>query len=321
MQELHVRLDDIIGDTSHLQCTEKSFEIRGLTVQCWTYSNPAVETRTPVIGLHGGPSFCHNYILGLKLLANHGYPVIFYDQAGCGKSTNVKDAAETAPWLLTLKYYVEELTAVIAQHGLQDYYLFGSSWGTMLAQEFAVLKPRGLKGLILEGVLSDAQVYISTQWRDRLSTLPIHTQKLFRQLVADKDFASPIYKAIEGILSKHFTCRQVPPPDCFLESCALANEGIYKQMQGDCEFLIGGVLEQWSIVDRLHLITVPTVVLVGEYDSMTIECSQLTVDNIDTCWPLIEIPRAGHCKLCDEPLECIRHIVKFLNVVEAASST
>jgi L-proline amide hydrolase len=318
---LQVKLDDIIGDTTHLECVEKKFEIRGLFVQCWTYYNPKIyPTKTPVIGLHGGPSFCHNYILGLKLLADYGHPVIFYDQCGCGKSSVVPDPVNNAPWLLTLDYYVEELHEVIKQHGLSEYYLFGSSWGTMLAQEFAVLKPQGLRGLILEGVLSDAQIYIQTQWRDRLSTPPTHTQALFRRLVAERDFSNPIYKAIEGMLSKHFTCRQVPVPDCFNDSCAGANETIYKMMQGDCEFLVGGVLEHWSIVDRLHNITVPTLVLVGEYDSMTVECSQLTVDYIATSWPLVEIPRAAHCKFCDEPLECIKHIAKFLVAVESASS-
>jgi hypothetical protein len=40
------------------------------------------------------------------------------------------------------------------------------------------------------------------------------------------------------------------------------------------------------------------------------------VDNISTAWPLVCIPRAGHCKTIDEPHECIREITRFLNTVE-----
>ena len=49
---------------------------------------------------------------------------------------------------------------------------------------------------------------------------------------------------------------------------------------------------------------------------MTEECSQVIVDNISTAWPLVCIPRAGHCKAIDEPHECVREITRFLNTVE-----
>lgn len=54
----------------------------------------------------------------------------------------------------------------------------------------------------------------------------------------------------------------------------------------------------------------------GEYDTMTEECSQAIVDAITSAWPLVFIPRAGHCKTIDEPHECIREITRFLNTVE-----
>ena len=64
-------------------------------------------------GLHGGPSFTHNYILPLKLLAASGYPIILYDQAGCGLSTNgVTDVTKTAPHLLTIEYVYNTLRRV-----------------------------------------------------------------------------------------------------------------------------------------------------------------------------------------------------------------
>ncbi len=54
----------------------------------------------------------------------------------------------------------------------------------------------------------------------------------------------------------------------------------------------------------------------GEFDTMTEECSQIIVDNIPSAFPLVCIPRAGHCKTIDEPHEVVREIVKFLNTVE-----
>ena len=64
--------------------------------------------------------------------------------AGCGGSEWVEDPATDAPWLLTIPYYVEELHAIIQALGLSEsgYYVYGSSWGSCLAQEWGVLRPK-----------------------------------------------------------------------------------------------------------------------------------------------------------------------------------
>jgi len=318
-----VPLDDVIGDTSHLQTEERTLLIRGLelwSVRYW-HADFVGKEKGVVIGLHGGPAFCHNYILPLKLLANFGYTVILYDQIGCGKSTFVKDPEKAAPWLLTLDYYViEELPAVIDAWGLGEYYLYGSSWGTIMAQEYAVRVDdeggivRGkLLGMILDGALADDKLYIETQWRDRISTLPTFTQQLLRKLTDEKRFDDPLYEFLDDQLSYHFTCRLLPPADAYLDSIELHNPVIYAKMQGESEFTVGGVLLGWSSVSRLHKIRCPVLVLVGEFDTMTVECSQQLVDNIPNCRPLVVVPRASHCKLLEEPHLCIDHMVGFLS--------
>jgi pimeloyl-ACP methyl ester carboxylesterase len=98
--------------------------------------------------------------------------------------------------VIIIDYYCIELQTLIDTYALENYYLFGSSWGTIVAQEFAVLKPAGLRGLVLDGALSDPELYISSQWRERISTLPLFTQNTLQKLIAEKDFQNPIFKAI-----------------------------------------------------------------------------------------------------------------------------
>lgn len=120
----------------------------------------------------------------------------------------------------------------------------------------------------------------------------------------------------------HFTSRVVPQPECMLNCQRVGpgymNPAIFVAMQGECEFLIGGVLEFWCITNRLGTVNVPTLVLVGEFDSMSVECSQTIVDAVPTAWPLVVIPRAAHCKLVDEPYECVTHCRRFLDTCESA---
>ena len=170
-----VTLDDLIGELPEITKTQGTMESRGLTVTWWRYASADAD-KPPIIGLHGGPAFTHNYILPLKLLATTGHPVILYDQAGCGESTFVEDPERDSPWLLTIEYYVEELTALVGALHLGSaapYYVYGSSWGSVLAQEFAVTQPTGLLGLVLMDWRM--QTYIKTQWRDRISPYQ-HTQ-------------------------------------------------------------------------------------------------------------------------------------------------
>ena len=188
--------------------------------------------------------------------------------------------------------------------------------GTVLAQELAVTQPGGLRSLILDGALCDGQVYIKTQWRDRISTLPSHTQKLLRKLEDTKAYDTPAYRVIEPALTGHFTLRQVPQPQCFLDCFKTMNKTIYVAMQGASEFTLGGALEHWSITDQLHTVKVPTLCLAGEFDTMSVECHQLIIDNMPNARPLVVIPRAAHCKMLDEPQLCCKAIHDFLITVE-----
>jgi L-proline amide hydrolase len=308
-------LDELLGDISDVICIEDEFELRGLTVKCWKYYSLIYNlNKPPIIAIHGGPAMSHNYTLPLQLLAKFGYTVIFYDQAGCGKSTNINDPVNKAPWLLTVDYYVEELKFLIEYFKLENFFIYGGSWGSMIAQEFSVLNPTGLLGVVLEGALSDIQLYFKTLWSEKLSTFPTNTTALLRKLIEDKDFDSQLYKDINKSFDVIFQCRQVPQPKCYTDS--VCNETIAQVMLGDCNYLPGGVLEHWTITHRLNKINVPTLVLIGEYDTVSVANSQLIVDSITMAWPLVVIARAGHCKLTDEPQIVVEHVVKFLRCLK-----
>ena len=127
-------LEYLIGQTPNIKSIESIMKMKGLSVAVYTYT--AIETTTnaqksTVIAIHGGPAGCHNYMLPLKLLVNEGYDVVFYDQAGCGKSSFLPDPEIQSPWLLTLEYYIDELKSIVSHCKLSNYYLYGSSWVSM----------------------------------------------------------------------------------------------------------------------------------------------------------------------------------------------
>ncbi|HEV8097947.1 MAG TPA: alpha/beta fold hydrolase, partial [Gaiellaceae bacterium] len=105
----------------------------------------------PLLCLHGGPGGSHLPLTALAPLAEQGRRVVFFDQLGSGESSRPDD-----PSLWTVETFVEQVRSVREGLGLERIHLFGSSWGGMLALEYAFTRPAGLSSLILNSTPTSA---------------------------------------------------------------------------------------------------------------------------------------------------------------------
>jgi len=305
-----------------LQVEAGSIVIRSIPVKYWRYKRKTTVTvheektsdteygaiSTPIIALHGGPSWPHSYLLPLKQLACRGAEVIFYDQAGCGESTLQKGEPVSPtdhPHLIDPAYYSEEeLPALIEHWGLDKYHVLGHSWGTILAQLFALnaKNTTGLQSLILSGPLSDTQSYAQAQWdtnEGNLGSLPPFVQNRIQTLVKDNAYDSSEYDAINGVLTTFFTLRTAPAPDCFTASGEGMNTDVYVGMQGPSEFAIGGVLGSFNVTGRLHEIDVPVLLTHGKFDTMRPSIVK-TMERELKLAERVLMPHSGHISMIDD---------------------
>src|SRR5207247_9365395 len=140
----------------------------------------------PLLCLHGGPGFTHNYLEPLEDLADRRR-VIFYDQLGCGRSDRPGD---TSLW--TVSRFVEELVIVRDALGLDRLHLFGSSWGGMLAMQYALTRPPGLASLVLSS--SPASIPVWAEEANRLrGELPADVQGALDEYEAAGTLDAPEY--------------------------------------------------------------------------------------------------------------------------------
>lgn len=98
-----------------------------------------------VVFLHGGPGSDYRNGLHAKQLTEAGYYVVFYDQRGTGLSTRHKKES------YTIQLYLDDLTSVIQHYrtsSVQKVFLFGHSWGAMLAAAYINLYPDRIDGAI-----------------------------------------------------------------------------------------------------------------------------------------------------------------------------
>lgn len=98
----------------------------------------------PLVILHGGPGFSHDYFLPHLYPMSDEVKLVFFDQRGMGRSSVDLDSAS-----FSLDLLVEDIEALRKELNLGKIHLMGHSWGGMLAMRYAIRYPSGLKSLIL----------------------------------------------------------------------------------------------------------------------------------------------------------------------------
>ncbi|KAK3271000.1 hypothetical protein CYMTET_20628, partial [Cymbomonas tetramitiformis] len=294
-----------------------SIAVNGLDVACWVYGDLKHSTQLPLVVVHGGPGFPHTYLQPLAQLACDGRPVIFYDQVCVGESECVADLKRDAPWTLTIDYYLAELADVIEYFDLPEkgYHVLGHSWGSVVAQLYALRQPAGLQGLVLAGAISDAQLYKRAQEDFILSTLPPHIQAAIDKAERDQQYDTELYAAIAEGLTSFYTVRTSPKPDCVQSAFDNVNEQIYTAIQGPSEFTIGGKLKNWSITHKLAGIQVPTLLTNGKYDTMQPPVTDAMAEAIPNVQRQL-FERSGHMTMVDEPGPYNVAVQDFLSSLE-----
>ncbi|MEQ9008777.1 MAG: proline iminopeptidase-family hydrolase, partial [Ekhidna sp.] len=107
--------------------------------------------------LHGGPGATHEYFESCdSFLPKAGIEYYYYDQLESAYSDQPNDST-----LWTVDRYVDEVEQVRKALGLNkdNFYLLGSSWGGILAMEYALKYQDNLKGLIISNMMASVPEY------------------------------------------------------------------------------------------------------------------------------------------------------------------
>ena len=263
--------------------------------------------RTKVLLLHGGPAMTHSYLEAMEsFLPDAGIEIYFYDQLGCGNSDIPED---TSLW--TLERYTEEVEEVRRGLGLENFVLYGHSWGGMLAIEYALRYPQHLRGLVISNMTAGIQAYLK-RTAALQSWLPSNKLARLRALEAKQDYDNPEYERIMmEDLYPLMLCRIRPWPEPVTRSFRLVNEKIYEQMQGKSEFLVTGNLKNWERWDRLHEIRTQALTIGAKYDEMDPSDMVKMARMMPNASSFI-CPNGSHLCMWDDQQTYFRGLIPFL---------
>lgn len=116
--------------------------VNGTTLHAQSFGNPS---KPLVIFLHGGPGSDYRSALNASQLASDGYHVVFYDQRGTGLSKRHEKSS------YSIQLYLDDLSEVIKHYKTasnQKVFLFGHSWGAIIAAAYLNSYPEKIRGAI-----------------------------------------------------------------------------------------------------------------------------------------------------------------------------
>ncbi|WP_420318498.1 proline iminopeptidase-family hydrolase [Ekhidna sp.] len=270
--------------------------------------------------LHGGPGATHEYFECFdSFLPKAGIEYYYYDQLESAYSDQPNDSS-----LWTVERYVDEVEQVRKALGLNkdNFYLLGSSWGGILAMEYALKYQENLKGVIISNMMASVPEYNTYAVEVLGPQLDSAVLAEVMALEAAEDFGNPRYAELlyNNYYTEHVLRMPLADwPNPVNRAFANINYDLYLTMQGPSEFGIkgGAKLENWDITDQLPNITVPSLSIGGAYDTMDPEHMEMIANTVQN-GQYLHCPNGSHLAMYDDQQTYFEGLIKFMKDVNSS---
>ncbi|MBC7283511.1 prolyl aminopeptidase [Hoeflea sp.] len=258
----------------------------------------------PAVFLHGGPGGgcgpVHRRLFDPAL-----YDVTLFDQRGCGRSTPFASLDNNTTWDL-----VNDIERLRQMAGVEQWLVFGGSWGSTLALAYAETHPERVSELVLRGIYTLTKAELDWYYQFGVSEMfpdkwerflaPIAEAErgdlmgAYRKLLVGEDRERQIEAAKAWSAWEGETITLLPEPatsDKFHEDqFALAFARIENHF-----FVHGGWLEEGQLLRDAHKLSgIDGVIIHGRYD---MPCPARIAWQLHKAWPRAAfhlIEGAGH---------------------------
>jgi proline iminopeptidase len=259
----------------------------------------------PVVFIHGGPGGGTSPICR-RFFDPERFRIILFDQRGCGHSQPHAELRENTTWHL-----VDDIEAIRRHLHIEQWLVFGGSWGSTLSLAYAITHPDRCLGLILRGIFllrpqeldwfyeGGASTIFPDYWEDFLEPIPLEERhsliKAYYRRLTDEDINVQIHAARTWAHWEVRTSRLYIPAD-YLGRFEHNQEALaFSRIE--CHYFInGGFFEtdNW-LLENIHKIRhIPASIVQGRYDMV---CPPFSAWELHRAWPEADfhmIPCAGH---------------------------
>ena len=272
---------------------------------------------TPLVILHGGPGASHDYFLPYLLPLARQHRLVFIDERGSGRSEKLED-----PSGYTVESMAEDVEAVRQGLKLGKISLLGHSCGGVLAQAYALKYQRNLTNLVLcstfhsttkmNEVFRRMMAAMDPELRNRIESLEKAGLYGRGKVYERNRYSNDYMVAAWGEAYFPYLYQRRPDPNYDPVANGIMSWDLYREMWGSSgEFLIDGNLKSVEYGDRLHSITVPTLITAGDHDECAPSLSREMHEKISGS-KLVILPQSGHMTFVDQPGLFLKAVGEFL---------
>jgi proline iminopeptidase len=271
-------------------------------------NNPA----TKLLLLHGGPGATHEYFEAFdSYLPAAGIEYYYYDQLGSAYSDQPDE-----PDLWEIDRFVDEVEQVRRALGLNrdNFFLLGSSWGGILAIEYALRHQHHLKGLVISNMMASIPAYNRYAQEVLMPTMNQEGLAEIKRLEASGQTQDQRY--MELLMEHHYIHHvlRMPAdewPDPVVRTFKHINQAIYASMQGPSELGASGKLANWDRTSDLHRIEVPTLVIGARHDTMDPAHMEWMAHTVQR-GTYLHCPYGSHLAMYDDQASYVDGLTRFL---------
>jgi proline iminopeptidase len=284
------------------------------TFHVWTKrvgNNP----KAKVLLLHGGPGVSHEVFEAFdSYFPAAGIEYYYYDQLGSFYSDQPKE-----PSLWDLPRFVDEVEQVRRALRLDrdNFFVYGQSWGGLLALEYALKYQEHLKGLVISNMMASIPKYNEYAQKVLMPAMDQKALAEIKALEAAGKYENPRY--MELLIPNFYTLHllRMPPeqwPEPVNRTFKHINNAIYVSMQGPSEMGASGKLANWDRTADLKAIAVPTLTIGAKYDTMDPEHMKWMAGQVQK-GRFLFCPNGSHLAEYDDQQVYFSGLVQFIRDV------
>ncbi len=257
----------------------------------------------PVVFLHGGPG-AGSTAAHRRFFDPTSYRIVIYDQRGAGRSTPLGEIRDN-----TTPHLIHDLESLRQHLGIDQWLVFGGSWGSTLALAYGEAHPERCLGFILRGIFLCRKTEIDwflyglrnlfpEAWRELVAPLTAmecndilsaYYQRLINPDPAIHMPAARTWSTYEG------SCSTLLPNPSTVNYFASDTVALGLARMETHYFSHDIFLPENSLLDNVHkLHNIPATIVQGRYDAV---CPIVSADDLHQAWPQAEyivIDDAGH---------------------------
>ena len=258
----------------------------------------------PILFLHGGPGGGTGDKQRRFFDPSH-YRIILFDQRGCGKSKPLGETIKN-----TTDNLVNDIELIRKELNINEWIIFGGSWGSTLALAYAIKQPKFVQGLVLRGIflsrkhelewfLKDVDIFFPELHHNLLNHIPNTSKKNILEKYTELVFSNNKDQAYQAAIAWNKfegSILKLLSPSTSIEANEVDNEFELARAKVQLHYINNNCfVDGEDMLEKSKILKdKPITIIQGRYDMV---CPPKTAYELHQAIPkskLIIIPDAGH---------------------------